>query len=343
MNGPKTLTARFDNKTGNDIQFPGFLGNQTFSRSISNYHRFTLLEPAGIAILSTGNMDLRGTLYQLQADNQRILAPDLDHSNHVSSGFKDVTGKHVNFMIRPGDATHASRTKPIRSEGFTPLATATQYRQLPAGTYELEVQRENVTAGQSYGILLLKRPETVKEFFQNLLLLLNDGDTKNDYLDIYVKALYPELYPDLDSPASTTNWGQTVTYQGLHWSRQCKALNNFYLTYVLGVDYMEDDCTINAAMNNNEDDMLRGQGTVVYNGISNPIFGSLDDVSEGDVWVKKMNLVCVKDKYKSGYNHYGLAIGSGEIIDANYCPKGRLCVAGIKDRLPTKVVTPATP
>lgn len=310
-----------------ELALPSFIGDQSFDACNNRYYRFTLTSPTAIGIISTGGMDLKATLFQVMPDGSREYAVDLDHPNHISSSYTDAAGiKQKNFMIRPGEDDGTGK------------------RTLAAGTYDLAVRPENTSAQKvSFGILMLTRPQSSNEFFNGLTLLLNDDDITNDFLDIYVKALYPDLYPSQNTNTATTNWGSTVTYGGVHWSRQCKALDNFFLTYILGVPHMEGDCKIDANLKSNVDDLLLGTGTLIYNDNSNPVFGSLNEVLGGDVWVKRINLVCSKGVYVSGYNHYGLAIDADNIIDANFCGKGQLCIAPINVRQPSKLVAPSVP
>jgi len=337
-----------------EINVPGFVDKQTLTKSSINTYTFTLTEPTSIGILSTGNnLNLVGALYQIGPDGTHAYVTNLDSSTPFSGGYVDADGtKHKDFMIRPGTADQTGK------------------RILPAGTYYLDVSTKNgKIQNGNYGILLFKRPsmnpsvlttQISDEFFNGLQLLINDGDPSTQYLDIYVKALYPDLYPNLNNNNDPKGLQYNITncqnilgtceYKGVPWIRQCKALNNFYLKYVLGQNTMESDCVIDAALTGNSDVLLAG-ASLEYNSASNPKFGSLSNVARGDVWVKDISLVCnKKGYYVSGANHYGLVfdtqnITDPNIIDANHDPKepGRLSIIDINNRFParpTKIVRP---
>jgi len=204
-----------------EISFPGFIGNQQFTTGNLNYYKFTLTEPASIGIVSTGSMDLKGTLYQLDTNSDLVFAPELDYGDHISHGFTDVTGvKHNNFMIRAGNLTTYNLPWTEPCGGRNPI-TATQYRQLPAGTYYLSVEPDDGASSEgTYGVLLLKKPTSSDEFIDGLSLLVNDDDISNDYLDIYFRALYPEIY-DQRGNRSGNNWaGDTINFHGISWAMQ---------------------------------------------------------------------------------------------------------------------------
>jgi hypothetical protein len=152
-------------------------------------------------------------------------------------------------------------------------------------------------------------------------------------LDIYVRALFNDIYDG--------NWYSTIDYNGVPAERQCKALANFFVEYIFGQNQpLFSDCIIDNNFSNNVPDyVLQGSATTIFNSMSNPIHGNVDDAQEGDVWVKDINLTCdSENNYLSGYNHYGLYFDDSSIIDANWSGNGRLQIAPTRDQ--DKVVRP---
>jgi parallel beta-helix repeat protein len=309
------------------ITIPGFVGNQAFTAGNLNYYEFTLVKPSSIAIISTGSMDLKGTLYQLQPNGDKSFAPDLDHLDHISRSYNDITytgnpqdntGVHSNFMIRPGDWKDYDIPWTEPCGGAKPI-TAPQYRQLPAGTYYLAVEPDDgASSSGTYGILVLKRPSSRDEFLEGLQLLVEeDGDPSNDYLDIYFQALYPELYDNESAYTTRNNWaGNTEDYKGISWARQCKALVNVYQMYVLGECPLQQDGSIHSGFSSNDPgSVFRCGGTIVFNNATNPDYGNINDAQEGDIFIRKL----------SNINHYGLYLDKNRsIIDANWRNDGRI-------------------
>jgi len=314
-----------------DIQFNEAVIGQNFpsgSTSI-NYYRFTIPQPTSIGIISSGTMDLKGTLYELSSSDNLEPVPDLDNPGPDSSAHKytDITEtEHKNFMIRPGSWIDSLWTAPCDC-----TISRTKYRVLAGGTYYLAVEPDNgASENGTYGVVLLKRPDTPGEFLAGLNALLDDGDTSNDYLDIYFKALYPEIY-DQDGHVSGNNWaGDTystdldanIVHDGaISWARQCKALVNVYLMYVLDECKLKTDPHIYDNFSKNDvDSVLQGYGSMVYNNASDPDFGVIGDSQTGDIFVKRC----------SNFNHYGLYLNNNrDVSDANWSSPldGRLRIA----------------
>jgi len=315
-----------------DIQINnGIVGEKLTSLADSNYYRFILSEENTIAIISTGNLDLRGQLYELREN--KLIDIDADQNGIADSGdrrisneFTDKTDlKHDNFMIRPGNME--------------------EIRLLPKGTYYLSVSFDddaNADLNNTYGVILLCRSTSkeklIENFFYGMNSLINQDDnyTDNDYLDIYVQALFPDIYD--------TNWGNSVTYGGVVRERQCKALSNFYVNYIFGQgEYLYDDCTIDAHFSdNNPDWVLRGSAITIYNKKSDPVYGNINDIQRGDVWVKDMGLVCDDGAYELGFNHYGLYFDNTQIIDSNWSSPTDGKLRFSSNRQPDKIIRPIT-
>ena len=304
----------------------GISGEKLANLTDKNCYNFEVAEASTVAIISTGILDLQGQLFEISngklmdidADNDGVADPG---DRRISNEFTDKAGVvHNNFMLRPGNRENI--------------------RMLPAGTYRLLVSLDSGTISfdGTYGLLLLRRPAAglpmIEDFFDGLKALLNqDGDyVENDYLDIYVRALFPDIYD--------TNWGNSVDYGGIIKERQCKALTNFYVYYIAGQgQHMYDDCTINDHFSiNNPDWVLRGPAITIYNNTSNPTYGSEDNTQMGDVWVKDMGLTCSNGAYVSGYNHYGLCFYDTRILDSNWDSPmdGKLRISAT--RQPNKIV-----
>lgn len=201
--------------------------NQYFPDSQIRLYAFTLSEATSIAILSGGTLDIKAII-----KNSSGNAVADENGNYSFSGYTDIgsvseTSGHAqtNFMFRK--------------------------QNLAAGTYTLEVTPETAETSTSgtFSIVFLKRPANSDEFFTGMDALvdetLGDGDASNDYLDIYVKALYPELYETVDSlePIAVYAYG-CIDYQNVEAERQCKALVQFYLHQILGNSYLEGDTYI---------------------------------------------------------------------------------------------------
>jgi len=292
-------------------------------------HTISLDKESTIGIISTGTMDLQGMLLTSNGD----YVTDLDHADHIShnyetfkpykKGVTPATMTATNFMITAGDENG--------------VENLTKRRVLPAGNYDLLVSPDVDAKGKpaldtaQYGVLVLKRPEVTdsvpvqsndfaNDFFTGLNLLLGDGDTANDYMDIYVRSLYPHLVG--------TNWGNTVAFLNVPKERQCKAVNNFHLQYVLNNGgYMNTDTAIRAKWKNDEGFSLlggtgNGRGIIIYNSYSK--LNDLGVIHRGDVFAKN----------RGTYNHYGLYFEdsqldatdseSTQIIDANGSGDGKL-------------------
>lgn len=319
--------------------FPGFIGNQNFTTGQPNFYTFTLSQPTSMGILSTGDMDLKGALYQLQVNGsatELVLVADLDNpTDNVSHGYTDITNKaHKNFMMRPGQWVNYTTqwTEPCGT------ITATKYRQLASGTYYLKVEPDDAGSEEgTYGLLFLKKPASNNEFFDSLTYLLGDNDLTNDYLDIYFRALYPEIYDQ------NINWSYTIDNGGVPAARQCKALVNVYLMYVLGTCRLQPDGVGKAKgildwfpLNTPESVFLRG-GSIIYNNSPKIDFRNITDAQRGDVFIRgNIRGDCIKYNRQGRcaeyiyYNHYGLYFdnynNSRYIIDANWDGPGRIAI-----------------
>lgn len=316
-----------------EINVPSFTGNQNFISSEINYYKFTLTLPNSLGIISTGSMDLQGSLYQIQSNEELAPSPDLDHSDHISHRFTDIAGvNHENFMIRPGNWVSYDTPWTEPCGGPHPI-TAAQYRQLPAGTYYLAVGPDDgASSSGAYGILLLKKPTSSDDFFEGLSLLVNDDDTSNDYLDIYFRVLYPEIYDQ------NINWSHTINF-GVSWARQCKALVNVYLMYVLNECPLQRDDYIRGRFAQNTSDSVfnrKTDGKIIYNNNPEPEFGNIDDAQRGDVFIRgNLQYPIYNKKGKKirdeKYQHYGLYYdnksGNRSIIDENWRSDGRIIIS----------------
>ncbi len=177
--------------------------------------------------------------------------------------------------------------------------------------------------------------------------LLNDGDTSNDYLDVYVKALYPEFYGNVDTLTASSDYtGGCNDYKGISKYRQCRAMVQFYIHYILekgwlcGTDsdiqstkWLTFDDADNNCVADNDYIMQVGEGTLIYH--SSDSFGSscgsgdylynpstntvsrgsgnlTDYVVQGDIFV---------DNY---YGHYGLIYDGNNVLDANWGLDGKI-------------------
>ncbi|MFA5994566.1 MAG: hypothetical protein WC823_06445 [Parcubacteria group bacterium] len=221
MNGDKSVGAFFM-KT---IVPQSSLKNQALTSERMNLYSFTLTEATSIAILSGGGLNLRARVLNYYG------AAVLDQNyGEYSSGYTDIglVGdddgvQQVNFMYRK--------------------------QNLEAGTYTLEVTPEDTQTpiDGSFSIIFLKKPADSDEFFAGMDALLDDDDVNNDYLDVYVKALYPDFYPNVDSLVSVDDdhiydFAEiNFDYNGVRAERQCKALTKFYLRTILGRGTSEDD------------------------------------------------------------------------------------------------------
>jgi hypothetical protein len=287
------------------------------------YFMFKLTTQSTVSIISTGTLDLKGVLYEVVEPNN-IVAIDADDDRSSNNGFIDAADlTHANFMLRPGYDENDSSLVRI----------------LPAGKYYVKVflDDDSDNYNGSYGMLLLQKPsDDINAFFEGLNSLISeDGDTTNDFLDIYVRALFPDIYD--------SNWGNTVPFEGVIRERQCKALTNFYANSIAeNGGFLWSDCIIdNNFASNDPDYVLSGNATTIYNANAVPtIFGDLNNAQGGDVWVQDKCLLCSGNSYVSGFNHYGLYMNNNTIIDANYGGDGRLQVTNATSRTITKVVRP---
>jgi hypothetical protein len=212
MNGDKSVGAFFM-KT---ITPQSSLKNQILTSERMNLYSFTLTEATSIAILSGGGLNLRARVlnyYGAAVLDQNYGEYSSDYTDIGLVGDDDGV-QQVNFMYRK--------------------------QNLEAGTYTLEVTPEDTQTpiDGSFSIIFLKRPTNSDEFFAGMDVLLDDDDISNDYLDIYVKALYPERYETVNDITSggdnDGNYGNSIPYGTVKRERQCKALVNFYLRTILG-------------------------------------------------------------------------------------------------------------
>jgi hypothetical protein len=310
----------------------GLIGENLNSLSDQNCYDFSLNEPKTIAIISTGNLDLKGEIFEVLNGIQNPI--DADKDGIVDAGDKRISNEfsdkdippvvHNNFMLRPG----------VGAEG--------EKRILPAGHYRVYVAFDDDAffVEDEYGLILLKTSQIQNErnddFFAGIKALIEDDGNyeDNDYLDIYVQALFPDIYD--------TNWFSTIDYNGVIAERQCKALPNFFVKYIFGQDeFLYNDCTIDDHLSSNDPDwVLRGLATTIFNDMSVQLFGDISDAMRGDVWVKDMGLTCLDGNRQSGFNHYGLYFDSGSILDANWSDPtdGKLRIS--ITRTPNKIVRP---
>ncbi len=244
---------------------------EAFDSNRKNLYPFTLSESASIAILSGGALDVKARLLTLE--NSVVLD---ENGSEYASGYTDVG-------------------LPSQIDG-SPLGNAQtnfMYRKqnLAAGDYVLEVAPENpeTLINDVYSIIFLKKTTGSDEFFEGMDVLLGDEDTSNDYLDIYVKALYPEFYAELATLVSSED-GSIIdfaevnfNFNGVRAERQCKALTKFYLRTILGRGdstdgyVMKQDGTIQDnwdTFSDSNSDCVSDNGYVLNYGNANLIFHS---------------------------------------------------------------------
>ena len=282
--------------------------NQLASSSDEAWFSFTLDEAATVALLSSGGLDLQADVFLSDAKTPLVG----DDGNSHSNGYTDILDEQYdNFMFRLG-SYNADLGR----------------RALDAGTYFVRVKLDtDAVSGGEYSLLLLKRGEGFEGFVDPMRELLLDGDESNDYLDIFMKALYPDVYatvgsdPNCDYDGSNypevANWsGLTYCWGDVHWSRQCKALNNVFQLHVRGQGRLQSDSHIRSNFDSVEGaSVLRDGGAIVYNSQTDPVTGSTADAHGGDHFVV----------YHSTYNHYGLYADDNEgILDSNRGGDGRL-------------------
>jgi len=265
-----------------ELQFNTSLKGIYINPNESHCYKIKVNSGEKVAILSTGNMDLEAKLI----DNDGKI---IDESNSYKTKTQFNPYYTQNFLIR------------IKREGL----------------FFINV-KSNMSFGGKYNILVLRYNGTKEDFFDGLVALLNDGDTSNDYFDVYVHALFPDL--------ENGNYGNTVSYRNVPRERQCKALVNFYVRYILGGNPLFSDCYIAKHLSNNDYDyILQDNAILLYNQNSNPpyynpLYGNdINSVifEQGDIFVKDINSA-------NCYLHYGLFLKNDTIIDANYNLDGKL-------------------
>ncbi len=337
LNGPDTLDLN------------AVLKDQMFGDGQNKkYYSFTLNEQSSVAILSAGSsMDLKGSLTDADGNPKK----DLD-GNYVASGYIDI-GSCVCLDDCKGEGQiYQNDGKGHPQDNFMFRAD------LEPGTYILEVspEHENTPTQGEFSIVLLKRPTNSEEFFAGMEALLSDEDSANDYLDIYVKALYPEYYKTLDSPESEFRYAETnYCCQSVCAERQCKALTKFYLGVILGRTtptmytdgyIAEEWSTFDDSANNciaDYDYILQGHADLIYH--STESFGTPECDSGDYFYDPGQGSVFRGDSYELAYfiqrgdifvkdmgNHYGLIYNSTEVLDANFSAPGRLAKVNITDR-----------
>ncbi|OGF28106.1 hypothetical protein A2303_00655 [Candidatus Falkowbacteria bacterium RIFOXYB2_FULL_47_14] len=313
---------------------------------------FTIqVQATSVAFLSAGNLDLKGRLLDSNGD------PVEDYNGNTSnSGYTDI-GSCTLAGIPPNEYQVEA--------GHTQTNFMLRYEDLPVGIYTLEVEpeTEQTSIQGTYSIVFLKKPGGSDIFFEGMDALLADDDTANDYLDIYVKALYPNYYDTVDDKTSS-NYGGSIYYSGVCRERQCKGLTNFYLHDVFGTTFMlldEDirsmwsqfddsnsDCTIDDDRHYmigipGEYPMVNSPGTLIYH--SNALFGSppcdsgqyfydpIGGVFRGSDYLYNYALRGdIFVQYLTSINHYGLihslsTVGEETkilILDANINADGML-------------------
>ncbi len=187
--------------------------------------------------------------------------------------------------------------------------------------------------------------------------LLNDGDTSNDYLDVYVKALYPELYGTVDT-INTSNYGNSAiddNHPAIRRERQCKALANFYAHEIVSKEYLRSDSDIQTSHWLTFDDansdcaadndylMQVDEGTLIYH--SNPSFGTSLGCASGEYFYNPdtntvsrgsgnlTDYVVQGDIFADNYHgHYGLIYDGSNVIDANWGFDGKIHKASSASR-----------
>jgi hypothetical protein len=321
MVADKSLTAVF--VPGISLQTT--LKNQAFSSERIKQYSFTLLETTSIAILSGDSLDVKARV--LDSNGNAVLD---ENGSEFCDDYMDIGSVSQNGHLQ----------------------TNFMYRKqnLVAGTYILEVtpKDDQTPIVGNFSIVFLKKPANSAEFFAGMDALLDDDDTSNDYLDIYVKALYPEFYSTVDDVEAYSNYHECLddTDHNVKAERQCKALVNFYLHEILGNGYLEGDTYIQSTnwtkfddadsncvadsdyiMTNNAD------GILIYH--STDSFGSSHNCPSGDYFYRPgessayRGVGNLKDYVSRGdvfvkTGHYGLIYGYDEtvetvkVLDANW-------------------------
>ncbi len=306
------------------------------------YYSFTLNEQSNVAILSAGPLDLKGSL--------------LDYNgNAVVSGYRDIGS-----CVCLNNCNGPEQTYNNGEDGRPghPQDNFMFRANLAPGTYTVEVrpETESTPIQGEFSIVFLKRPANSDEFFAGVGALLGDEDPTNDYLDIYVRALYPEYYPTLESPQSSGDYAETnYCCEQVCAERQCKALTKFYLGVILGRttptmftngDIAEEWSTFDDLDNNciaDKNHVLQGDADLIYH--STDSFGT-PDCDGGDYFYDPaQGSVFRGDSYELAYfiqrgdifvqdmgNHYGLIYNSTEVLDANFTGPGRLAKVNITNR-----------
>ncbi len=280
--------------------------NQHINNGEIKCYQLNVMQNEKVAILSAGNSNLRASLYD---GNHNFIGNS--NGYQTTSHINSVSVDSDNFMLRPG------------------ILEGNYQNQANHSTYIIEVELESGNHGDfSLVVLKINDNNRTDDFFAGLRALLNDNDSSNDYLDVYVHALFPEL--------EETNYGNTIDYGNVPRERQCKALVNFYMHTILNGQYLFSDCYIDNHLSNNDHDyILQDDAILLYNQNSTPTYYNHDIASDinsvvfqvGDAWVKAISLTCSGGTYISGFNHYGLFISDSEIIDANWSSDGRLQIA----------------
>ena len=131
----------------------GLYGERFYSIDDKNCYDFSLNEPATIAILSTGNLDLKGELFQIK--DYKVVPIDADNDGFPDEGDKRISNEftdsdnvtHNNFMLRPGSGADG------------------EIRVLPPGHYRFTVSFDDDAEfiDENYGIILLKRSQNQEE------------------------------------------------------------------------------------------------------------------------------------------------------------------------------------
>jgi hypothetical protein len=355
--------------SGSDLQLVGFdlvpvfeevfspqsvITGGAFDSNRKNLYPFTLSESASIAILSGGALDVKARLLTLE--NSVVLD---ENGSEYASGYTDI-GSCVcsNGGLSQTPGGHAQANFMYRKQD------------LIAGDYVLEVTPEDAQTSIDgvYSVVFLKKASTSDEFFEGMEMLLSDEDTTNDHLDIYVKALYPTIYNTADTITVSNNYGNSICYSGVCRERQCKALINFFLYEILGINYLRGDTEIQSTYWTMFDDvdencvadndymMQAEEGTLLYHSTSsfgsppcdsgdyfyNPIADEVLRSDSGNLW----DYVSRGDIFADNVNsHYGLIHDEDKIIDSNWASPmdGRLRFGnelGARDSDNWKIVRP---
>lgn len=307
------------------------IGEQTFDDDRIKLYPFTLSDTSSIAIISGGSLDLVARVFD--SDGNLILD---ENGNEFADDYHDIGSLNSN-------AGHAQVNFMYRKQN------------MPKGDYTLEVTPKNseMLIEDEFSIVFLRRVTSAEEFLAGINALLSDGDITNDYLDIYVKALYPEIYPSVDTLIDPTNYGNSKSDGNVRREWQCKALVIFFSAEFLGKGYLlmddniynnwrifiDDDANCIAdfsyVMPENEGDLIYhsqyecsfvsdiagcdATHNYFYNPDTNQVSRNGDEeladfVKKGDIFVQRLN----------GYNHYGIVIDGDVSLDANAMDNGKL-------------------